>query len=882
MQFKLKDRLITAIGLFIITVSLTIGFAWLPSIAPAFSNPPQSVTDSSFEQGTQRYSKGQYFAATEAFRQAEQFYKTQNLPLRRSAALSNLSLAYQQLESWTEAQTAIDESLALLENIKSEKGTVLAQALEIQGGLQLSMGQSDRALDTWQQAEKNYVKNQDRSGLLRTQLNQAKALQVKGFYRRALNLLETVEAQLKTDPDSVTKATALRSLGDTLQLTGDLTQARQALQSSLEIAQRLKRPEVISAALFSLGNTARSQQDIQGAIAFYTQASATATTPLARLQPKINHFSLLKDPSQQSTALDLLRDIESQLPQLSVSHASAYAHINVAQATLTRLRDWNSAQNDRLLSRLLTQSMTQLLTTATEQSKILKDEYTHAYAIGTLGALQEQRGELEKAQQSTEQALFIAQSLKASESIYRWQWQLGRILNAQGQLQTSKDAYQSAIETLRSLRSNLAAINRDVQFDFRDSVEPVYRETVAVLFEIQKTQPNEQNLEQARTLMDQLQLAELDDFFREACLNGTQVVLDQLVDQQNPTTAILYPIILDRQLQVIVKIPKQPLRNYAINQSHTTTETLLKKLRSQLVQSSGEKATQRLSQQVYKWLIEPIESSLANAGVNTLVFVLDGEFRNLPMAALYDGKQYLIEKYAVAISGGLQLLQPQAINPDQTLTAIAAGLTTPPPAFQAQGYATLPEIKTELSLIQQSGIKTKILLDQAFDRNTLAEAVKSKPLNIVHLATHGNFSSNANETYILASDGAIFVSEFDSLLRDRGQSQAEAIELLVLSACQTAAGDDRATLGLAGVAIRAGARSTLASLWQVDDRATALLMGEFYRELATAKVSKAEALRRAQVSLIRNDRLKNNSLNESSGYARPRYWAAYVLVGNWL
>jgi CHAT domain-containing protein len=123
----------------------------------------------------------------------------------------------------------------------------------------------------------------------------------------------------------------------------------------------------------------------------------------------------------------------------------------------------------------------------------------------------------------------------------------------------------------------------------------------------------------------------------------------------------------------------------------------------------------------------------------------------------------------------------------------------------------------------------------------------------------------------LAADGPINVTQFDTFLRRRDETRSQAIELLVLSACQTAAGDNRATLGLAGAAVRAGARSTLASLWNIGDRSTAILIGEFYRELAN-QVTKAEALRRAQVTLLK----------QYPNYSRPSYWAAFVLIGNWL
>jgi CHAT domain-containing protein len=162
------------------------------------------------------------------------------------------------------------------------------------------------------------------------------------------------------------------------------------------------------------------------------------------------------------------------------------------------------------------------------------------------------------------------------------------------------------------------------------------------------------------------------------------------------------------------------------------------------------------------------------------------------------------------------------------------------------------------------------LLNEAFTSTTLKDKINKSPVPVVHIATHGQFSSQREETFILAwEDERIKVKDLDKLLRAREQSQSDSLELLVLSACETATGDKRAALGLAGVAVRAGARSTLASLWLVDDESTALLMSRFYQELKS-RVTKAEALRRAQQSLLQGK------------YQHPRFWAAFVLLGNWL
>ena len=171
----------------------------------------------------------------------------------------------------------------------------------------------------------------------------------------------------------------------------------------------------------------------------------------------------------------------------------------------------------------------------------------------------------------------------------------------------------------------------------------------------------------------------------------------------------------------------------------------------------------------------------------------------------------------------------------------------------------------------RSQIPSSILLNKEFTSTALQSRINSLPFPVVHLATHGQFSSKPEETFIIAADGPIYVNQFNNLVRTVEQNRPEAIELLVLSACQTATGNERAALGIAGIAFQAGARSTIASLWNLDDESTAILMSKFYQELANNKLTKAEALRRAQVTLLQNPK-----------YKRPRYWAPYVLLGNWL
>jgi CHAT domain-containing protein len=178
-----------------------------------------------------------------------------------------------------------------------------------------------------------------------------------------------------------------------------------------------------------------------------------------------------------------------------------------------------------------------------------------------------------------------------------------------------------------------------------------------------------------------------------------------------------------------------------------------------------------------------------------------------------------------------------------------------------------------LQQIQSEIPKNHALFNQTFTKTNLENKIKERTYSIVHMATHGKFSSKIEETYILTWNQLLKVRDLDNLLRINESKKSSPIELLVLSACETATGDKRAALGLAGIAVRAGARSTLATLWSIDDESTAELMSEFYRELVNTKVTKAEALQLAQKALW---------THKNQDWKRPYFWASYVLIGNWL
>ena len=306
-------------------------------------------------------------------------------------------------------------------------------------------------------------------------------------------------------------------------------------------------------------------------------------------------------------------------------------------------------------------------------------------------------------------------------------------------------------------------------------------------------------------------------------------------------------------------IPSQEVRNTVLDFRRKVTQPV-----GQRIQAPAKK--------LYEWLIYPAEAQLKEQGINHLVFVLDGVLRNVAITALYDGDRYVVDRYAMSLAPGLQLLG----TPPQTDTStrmLAAGLSE-----SRSGFPPLENVEVELEAIAATLPDTTKLLNQEFTEHNIESTLKQQPVSIVHMATHGQFSSQAENTFILTHDGNITVNELDILLRGEGsREQAQPVDLLVLSACQTASGDERAALGLAGVAVRAGARSTLASLWTVDDRATALLVTNFYRYWHNSGegMTKVQALRLAQQS-VRDYQSEGTQI-----FKHPRYWSAFVLLGDW-
>jgi CHAT domain-containing protein len=747
------------------------------------------------------------------------------------------------------AQSPIYSALPPQNSQTQNSQTQNAQTLNAQGQRYLEQGNPQAALESWQQAEQLYHTAQDETGVLGSQLNQAIALQTLGFYRRARTLLEQIVQPLEAQPPSALTVNGMLTLGNCLRLVGEFERSQTVLQQGLEMAQQLQLSSQAQAAYLYLGNTQFAQQDLTASLRSYQQAAAESG-PLD-LTAKLRQLPVLQALNQTRAIAPLVEQIESQLATLPPHQTRLYGQIELAR--------WMLQTSPSLPSSVATPPV--LLRAAIQQAHTMGDRRAESYARGYLGNWYEQQKLWADAQELTQQALTLADAADASDLAYQWNWQIGRIFKAQNDPQAAIRAYTLAIDTLKSLRSDLVGVTQDVQFSFRQQVEPVYRELADLLLSPHSPElRTDENLATARQVIESLQLAELNNFFREACLDAETGQIDEI----DPTAAVFYPILLPNALEVILSIPGQPLQHYATLLPQADIESGIQQMLRSMRSTSFAQERLAAAQQLYQWLVQPVEDELQQHSVKTLVFVLDGSLRNVPMAALHDGQHYLIEQYQIAITPGLQLLHPSTAQP-RRLRALVGGVSE-----GVNNLEPLPGVAQEVDQISRA-LPAEVLLNQSFTLRSLKQEVDRTPFSILHLATHGQFGSTTQDTFIQTWDGHLTVNDLRALLRQQEDQRLSPIDLLVLSACQTAQGDDRAALGMAGVAVRSGAQSTLASLWAVNDLSTATFITAFYEALTQPGTTKAAAVRQAQLHLL-----------HASAYQHPFYWSPFVLIGDWL
>jgi CHAT domain-containing protein/Tfp pilus assembly protein PilF len=721
-------------------------------------------------------------------------------------------------------------------------------------------GVFDQSLAVSKQAAQMYEQQHKPLEQSRALVLAAQASEAIGQLKQALQQLELAFGLAQQSQDKLWTATILSSLGHAY-LTGRQPDAAVShLKQALETAPQ-DATSVIAGIHNNLGLAHVARKNFADALASFTEAAnmaaQAADRPLA-VRARINAGRTALALDQAQAARDWFDKALDELKDFPQSHEKATGLLQIGLG-YHQLRGAMPSNSAGLLLRAAG-----TFVEAGEVSDSIGNVRTRSYAEGYLGHLYETEHRYEEALELTRRAIFSAQAANAPESLYRWEWQLGRLLADTGKLDEAISAYYRAVAALKPIRMEVASALSVGAVSGEESIKPLFIEQADLLLQratlSTDAKATDQYLRYARDAIEAYKAAELRDYFRDQCVDTLQAKLTKL-DTISSTTAVIYPIIFADRTELLASFGSGMFR-YSVPIS---SETLTKEVR--LFRRTVEKRTTLEylphSQQLYDWLIRPIESELIRHKIETLVFVPDGALRTIPFSALHDGQSFLIQRYAIAMTPGLYLTDPRPLNLEKVRT-LAGGLIS-----SVQGFPSLPYVAEEMNSVRTL-FQADQLINEEFRTGLLEQELRESRYGILHIATHGKFSTDADDSFLLTFDGKLTMDKLDQLI-GLFRYRQDPLELLTLSACQTAVGDDRAALGLAGVAIKAGARSALATLWFINDEASSALISEFYRQLRDPSLSKAVALQRAQNKLLQ-DRL----------YDHPAYWSPFLLLNNWL
>jgi filamentous hemagglutinin family protein len=778
------------------------------------------------------------------------------------ASPEGLLLAFDSVDYGDVAAAAEEQELPPVAGTPPLEASVhTAQVALAQGSTAFRGGHFEQATRHWSEASELYAgigDSDSRSDALRSLAQTQQAL---GRYDESLEPLRGALALAEGSGDRARTASALGSLGNTYVALEQPRLAEDFLKRGIALAKDAGENEIAGAILNNLGNLRFSLESYSSALEAYQEGARLARESGDRVEEAkalSNGARAALRAGRSDLAETLVDEAHAAIEAMSGTHEKAYVLIHTARTDRAL-----AMEADERRARFLLRAHSSL-TAALELAEDLSDFRAASYALGNLGSLYQGQHRYPEALYITRRAISAAEKANAPESIYRWYWQAGKILEALGRTGDSIDAYRRAVATVRETRQETALSYLRSEASFRDAVGPVYLDLVDALLSASdlpvESDVSHALLVEARETIEELKAAELRDYFRDECvadLEARAIPLEAI----SPRAAIVYPILLPDRTEILLSVPSG-LKRYTVAVGSAELTGKIRAFRSRLERAdSGDHST--LGRQLYDHLVRPYEPQLSEEQIDTLVFVLGGPLRTIPMSALHDGEHFLIRSYSVAVTPGLALTDPKPLDRANT-RILLAGLSEP-----VQGFPPLPSVPGELEAIQALYGGEK-LLDDEFTLTRIEETMRDRELSIVHLASHGTFTGDPESSFILAYDGQLSmdrINEYVGVARFRDAP----LELLVLSACQTASGDDRAALGLAGIAIRAGARSAIGSLWSISDEATAQLVKEFYKALRDRSLSKADALRQAQLKLIDGGR-----------FPHPSYWSPFLLISNWL
>lgn len=826
------------------------------------------------------------------------------------------------------------------QGLRTDRGVEAARLIQ-KGNQLIGKGESKAALQYYQQALKIYQELKDRRKIGFALASIGEAYFSLSNYAKSFKYYQQALI-ISGDIDQQTQALALGGLGGIYSVFRNYAKSIEFYQRALVIARNTRSQKSEEDTLRNLGNIYYAFGGYQKAIEYYQKALQVAEIS-GNLQAK---GKLLNNLGNAHYALgSFSKSISYYLESLLISQKTLDRYTE--GLTLLNLGDVYFSIDNFSRSRSYYQKALTL-------SRITSNRRLEGRALSNIGAV------LNRTRQAEVAIIFYKQAVNVSESIRQDIRQLPR--------DQQESFVQDVAEVYRSLADILLQQDRVFEAqqvlellkvqefegslkEFRGEPQPiVFRKAeVELLKQFQAQQKGAVNAaqelialqskaESERTKADrdriqhliQLQERMNEDFIAFITSQDVQALVEKLrrkdggsIDPEMlgelrtklsnqlaklPNTALLYPLILDNRLELIlITADSAPLRRTVMIDRGTLNKAISNfSVALQNPQQDAKPSAQKL----YEILIQPLENDLRKANIKTLLYSPDRRLRYIPLTALYDGKQWLIERFQISYvttNSVTDLTTPRQSQPRVLAGAISSNKNqryVVELATTRREFGGLPNVIPEIAGIASTLPSTRQLRDRAFTIDAVKEL--SRQYNILHFATHGSFERAQPELSFLlfgekSSNGKNFAT-----LRDIGTWRLN-VDLVVLSACETGLADDQldtkaddgvTIMGLGYQFEKVGARATIASLWLVNDSSTSLLMQQFYQNLARSKTTKAQALQEAQRSFLsgkltakdaprRSPTLAPKGIpmlgrSQSTDFSHPYYWAPFILIGNGL
>lgn len=690
-----------------------------------------------------------------------------------------------------------------------------------------------------------------------------------GLHEEVIALLKNYLPELSKISSHANRAMVYHALADSYLYLGKLKEAASNLEIGAKEANESKDVLIQAAVLNTIGKLFYSLKHLNSAIEAFDHAVSLlqihGIENALYVGVLINRFRVKLDETTIHTPeivseIKKILDIIYRLPDTYEKATLSLTFGSICLDLLKKNRHPDGSQD--ILSITL-----KVFETA-KQIGLKLDNFEILSAVnGYLGSLYELKQRFEEAIQLTRQAIFYAQGSDSKPNLYRWYWQLGRLYSVLNDIPSAIFAYQTSIEILTPICQHMSQHFRATRNIFDEDIKPVYLGLIEILIREAASTTNQEikknNLLKARNTIERLNTAELQDFFRDECVAYRH---DQASTSRNTDSEIvvIYPILLPDHPVMLMDF-EDGLHAIPLDVKTSDLTATVKQFRRRIQEWDDTSNIYRDSNQIYQWLIRPIESELAVRNIHTIIIAPDGALRLIPFSALLNLNRFLVEQFAIATIPAWSLTQRDSLRV-KSYTALTAGISDE----KKEGkwtFSPLKKVPEELNYISEL-FQGQQLLNKNFSTDNLTQVYRTHPYTIIHLATHGVFGGSSDETFLLTYHEKLTMNVLEKLI-DIGRYRKEPVELLTLNGCQTGIGDERSAFGLAGIAVKAGVKSALATLWPVDDNASFKLITEFYQQLNQG-VSKAKALQLAQQKMIKTPQ-----------FWHPAFWAGYLLIGNW-